>query len=165
MWGVANTSYLRREVESYVRTVLERRYGQTFSARVLQLRTGGSHEFDCVSRDGSVVASVKSASGLTAGGKNPSGKIKDSLAELYYLSLVEAPVRLLVLTTPAFYEIFTKATRGAIAEGIGVECIPLPTEIQAEVDQVVRAASAEVTPSVALKAVPSEVESGDPEDS
>lgn len=161
---MANTSYLRREVEAYVRVVLQQRHGQTFSARTLRLRTGGSHEFDCVSDDGFVVASVKSASGLTASGKSPSGKIKDSLAELYYLSLIDAPVRSLVLTTPAFYDIFTKVARGAIAEGIAVECIPLPLEIQAQVDRVVRAASAEVTPNFALKTVPFEVESGDPED-
>jgi hypothetical protein len=161
---MANTSYLRREVEDYVRTVLSERHGRAFAARPLKLRTGGMHEFDCVSSDGSIVASVKSASGLTASGKNPSGKIKDSLAELYYLSLVEAPVRLLVLTTPSFYDIFTKVARGAIAEGIAVECISLPDAIQAEVDKVVRLASAEVTPALASAAVPTEVETGDPED-
>lgn len=110
--GMADTSYLRSAVEGYVRDQLAAEFGQPFSARVLQLQPGGYHEFDAVSDDGSVVASVKSASGLTSGGNIPSGRIKDCLAELYYLSLVDAPIRRLVLTTPAFFAIFTSKTNG-----------------------------------------------------
>jgi hypothetical protein len=155
---VANTSYLRREVEGYVRAQLSEEFDQPFTAEFLSLRTGGRHEFDAVSADRSVVASVKSASGLTSGGRVPSGKIKDCIAELYYLSLVEAPVRRLVLTTPAFFEIFVKATTGAVAEGITIVCLPLPAAIQAQVDEVVREASREVTPAAASAAVAAEVE-------
>jgi hypothetical protein len=90
---VADTSYLRREVENYVRAQLAEEFGQHFTAEFLSLAPGGRHEFDAVAADRSVVASVKSASGLTAGGRVPSGKIKDCVAELYYLSLVEAPTR------------------------------------------------------------------------
>lgn len=100
--------YLRRVVEGYVREQLRREFEQPFAAASLALAPGGRHEFDAVSQDGRVVASIKSASGLTAGGRIPAGKIKDSVAELYYLSLVSAPVRRLVLTTPAFFEIFEK---------------------------------------------------------
>jgi hypothetical protein len=143
---MADTTYLRRVVETYVREQLAAEFGQPFSATVLPLRPGGRHEFDAVSEDQRIVASVKAASGLTAGGRNPSGKIKDCLAELYYLSLVQAPIRRLVLTTPAFFEIFTRAIVGAVASGIDVVCLPLPTEIQAEVDRVAAVASSEVSP-------------------
>lgn len=155
---MANTAYLRREVEKHVRGVLEARYGIPFTSQVLKLRTGGRHEFDATSVDRRIVVSVKTASGLTAGGKNPSGKVKDCLAELYYLSLVDAPERILVLTTPAFYAIFTKVTAGAVAEGIAIECIQLPAEIQAEVDRIVAAASREVSPAREREAVATEVE-------
>ncbi|MFI5260101.1 MAG: hypothetical protein ACHQ01_10925 [Candidatus Limnocylindrales bacterium] len=143
---MADTMYLRRVVETYIRERLALEFGQPFSARFLDLVSGGKHEFDAVSHDQRVVASIKAASGLTSGGRNPSGKIKDSIAELYYLSLVSAPVRRLILTTPAFYGIFKKATTGAVAAGIDVVCVPLPAEIQREVDRVVSAASQEVTP-------------------
>jgi hypothetical protein len=155
---VANTSYLRREVEGYVRAQLGKEFEQPFTAEFLSLRTGGRHEFDAVSADRSVVASVKSASGLTSGGRVPSGKIKDCIAELYYLSLVDAPIRRLVLTTPAFFEIFVKATVGAVAEDIEIVCLPLPAAIQTQVDAVVRAASREVTPAAASAAVATEAE-------
>jgi hypothetical protein len=69
------------------------------------------------------------------------------VAELYYLSLVKAPIRLLVLTTPEFFDIFTKKTAGAVADGIEIICIPLSETIQAEVVEIKRRASSEVSPS------------------
>jgi hypothetical protein len=155
---VADTSYLTTVVEDYVRDRLSEEFGQTFRKQTLPLAPGGRHEFDAVSVDRRVVASIKAASGLTSGGRVPSGKIKDSLAELYYLSLVDAPVRLLVLTTQAFFDIFTRKTVGAVAEGIRVSCIPLPTEIQRRVDDVVRIASQEVSPGTAAATIAGEIE-------
>jgi hypothetical protein len=155
---MANTRYLRQEVESYVRRRLAEEFGQPVTAEFLDLRTGGRHEFDAVAADRTVVASVKSASGLTSGGRNPAGKIKDCVAELYYLSLVAAPTRRLILTTPAFFELFVRKTAGAVAEGIDVVCMPLPAEMQEQVDVVVREASREVSPAAAAAAVATEVE-------
>ena len=145
---MADTTYLTREVEDYVRSELARQTGQSFTKSRITLRTGGSHEFDAVSVDATVVASIKSASGKTSGGNVPSGKINDCLAELYYLSLVGAPTRFLVLTTPEFFEIFAKKTQGAVAEGIEIICIRLPPEMQAKVDAVKYEASQEVSPRV-----------------
>jgi hypothetical protein len=71
---VANTSYLRYTVEPWVRDRLAERYGQDFYPRVLPLETGGSHEFDAVSSDGGIVASIKANSGLTSGGNHPTGR-------------------------------------------------------------------------------------------
>jgi hypothetical protein len=155
---MANTSYLKNVVEPHIRTVLADRHGVAFTAQFLELRSGGRHEFDAVSSDGRVIASIKSASGLTSGRKKPSGKIKDCIAELYYLSLVDAPERVLVLTTPAFYDIFAKDMLGKVAEGITIECIPLPPDMQAEVDKVVKAASDEVSPEAAKRAIAAEIE-------
>jgi hypothetical protein len=158
-WTVANTNLLRREVEGYVRRVLTERHQQEFRAERLTLRTGGTHEFDAVSADGQIIVSIKSASGLTAGGKHPSGKIKDCLAELYYLSLVDAPVRMLVLTTPEFHRLFTKKIAGALADGLFIECFPLSADLQKQVDDVVRRASQGVSPARAAMDVATEVES------
>jgi len=154
---MADTTLMRHRVEDLVRDQLAKRHGSEFSAQFLPLRPGGKHEFDAVSRDGTVVVSVKSASGLTAGGRVPAGKIKDCIAELYYLSLVDAPIRALVLTTPAFHAIFMRIIRGAIAEGITIECMPLPADLQRQVDEVVRIASREVSPQAAREMVAGEV--------
>ena len=143
---MAKTSYLTTVVEEAVRATLAQRHGVAFTKRRMPLLPGGLHEFDAVAEDGSIVASIKAASGRTAGGKVPSGKIKDSIAELYYLSLVQAPRRLLVLTSAEFHEILTRTLRDKIAQGIEVAHIPLPLDVEAEVVRVQRVASVEVTP-------------------
>jgi hypothetical protein len=150
--------YLRRDVEAYVRGHLAEEFGQAFAAEVLALRTGGRHEFDAAAADKSVVASIKSSSGLTSGGNMPNGKVNDCLAELYYLTLVDAPIRKLVLTTPAFFDMFTRRTIGALSVDVEVVCVPLPPDIQAKVNSVVLAASREVTPGAAAAAIAAEVE-------
>lgn len=78
--SVANTSYPRREVEGYVHTQLSKELDQPFTAVFLSLQTGGRHEFDAVSADHSVVASVKSASGLTSGGRGKQTTVIPSAA-------------------------------------------------------------------------------------
>ena len=93
---------------------------------MLRLAPGGTHEFDAVSDDGRIVVSIKANSGLTSGGNHPTGKVATCLNEVYFLTLVDADVRLLALTNPAFHTIFTRITAGQIAPGIGVELLPLP---------------------------------------
>lgn len=70
----------------------------------------------------------------------------DCIAELYFLTLVQAPRRQLILTTEAFYDIFTRTLRGKVAAGIEVIHLPLPPEVQAEVTAVQQIASAEMFP-------------------
>ena len=143
---MANTAMLRYKVEPVIRAQLALEFGQEFSSRVLALPGGGRREFDAVSADGEVVVSIKCSSGLTSGGKLPGGKINSCITDLYYLNLVSARVRRLVLTNPSFHEIFTRRMQGALVPGIDVALVPLPVELQAEVDQVVREASHEMRP-------------------
>lgn len=143
---MADTTYLRYAVEPYIRERLAERFKQSFAPKPVHLITGGKHEFDAVSADDSIIVGIKAASGMTSGGRVPSGKLNNAIAELYYLSLVAAPTRILVLTTPTFYALMIKKVKGALAPGIAIECIELPNEMQIEVDKVVKAASAEVSP-------------------
>lgn len=154
---MANTSYLRYTVEPWVRDRLAEKYGQAFSPRVLPLTPGGTHEFDAVSHDRRIVASIKANSGLTSGGNHPTGKVATCLNEVYFLTLVDAWTRLLVLTNPDFHKIFTRATAGQIAPGVKVELLPLPADMQQSVDGVTALASMEmsreaVTAATALEA-------------
>lgn len=142
---MADTTYLKNVVEPFVRDQLASRYGVPFQSRVLTLVTGGTHEFDAVSADGRVVAAIKAHSGKTARGLHPAAKVRDAEAELYYLTLVAAPIRLLVLTNREFYEIMERRLTGRLAPGIAVEHIPLPDDIQKEVTRVQAVASQEVT--------------------
>ena len=143
---MADTTLLKKVVEPYVRTALAKAFGVPFDSKVITLTTGGTHEFDAVSGDGSIVAGIKSLSGKTARGRVPDGKIKNALAELYFLVLASATTRLLVLTDPEFYEIMTAKLAGRLAPGITIKLIELPPDIQARVREVQKRASDEVSP-------------------
>lgn len=136
----------------------EEEYRQPFASCIMHLTTGRMHEFDAVYADRQIVARIKSASRLTATGRNRAGKIKDSIAQPYFLSLVKASIRKLILTTPAFHRTFQKVMKGKVAPGLSVRCIPLSTEIQLAVDKIVAEASAEASPALATKAVAAELE-------
>lgn len=124
---------------------------------MLDLTTGGRHEFDAVSADFQIVASIKATSGKTARGKIPSGKFNNAIAELYYLSLVEAPTRLLVLTFPPFRDMLAAKVHGALVPGVELECVPFPDDMQGEVDRVLAAASKEVSPAAVEAILEAEV--------
>lgn len=114
---MADTSIYKRTVEPYVRAALEAIHGVKFESRVLNLTSGGTHEFDAVANDGSIVASIKSLSAKTKTGNNPDARYKNCIAEIYFLSLVEAPRRMLVLTTPQWHVMFTRYIKGRLVSG------------------------------------------------
>jgi hypothetical protein len=155
---MANTAALRYKVEPWVRSALEERYGQPFSSQVLELSPGGRHEFDAVSEDGTIVVSIKTNSGLTSGGKFPAGKVSTVTAELYYLMLVDAREKILVLTNREFHEILLRHLKGAVPSDITVMLMALPDELQVEVDATIAAASREMTPADVAEAVSTLVE-------
>ena len=141
---MADTSYLRYTVEPWIREQLQGTYRQTFTSQVLELRTGGRREFDAVSEDRCVVASVKAHSGATSSGRNPSAKINSALLEIYFLMLVPADERILVLTNPEFFAIFNRSTKGRVVPEVRVELMPLPLDMQTRVDAVTKRASDEM---------------------
>jgi len=127
---MANTTYLTNQVEDYVRLVLAEQYGQPFTKERLDLSSGGQHEFDAVAADRKIIASIKSASGRTSGGNHPTGKVMACIAEMYFLTLVEAQTKVLVLTSEEMYKILLKTLRGRIASGLTIEHVPLSDSIQ-----------------------------------
>ncbi len=141
---MADTSYLRYTVEPWIRDQLQGTYRQTFTSQVLELRTGGRREFDAVSEDRCVVASVKAHSGATSSGGIPSAKINSALLEIYFLMLVPADERILVLTNPEFFAIFNRSTKGRVVPEVRVELMPLPLDMQTRVDAVTKRASDEM---------------------
>ena len=93
-----------------------------------------------------------------AGPSRPTGKVATCLNEIYFLTLVRAPERLLVLTNPDFHAIFTRVTSGQIAQGIRVELLPLPSAMQQVVDEVTARASKEMSREVVIVASAVEAE-------
>jgi hypothetical protein len=129
----------------WIRDELAREFGTPFEKAKVALTTGGYRTFNGVAADGLTVASITNSSGATSGGKRPVGKIRGAVAELYFLQLVEAPRRMLVVTNPEFCVYLTDYLEGALASGLSIHQVQLPPEMQAEVANVNRTASEEMT--------------------
>jgi hypothetical protein len=140
---MANTTELHRAFD-WVRSELGRRFGVEFSKASVRLVTGGSRTFNAVAADRSVVATIMNSSGLTASGKKPVGKLRGAEAELYFLMLVDAPHRILVMTNDEFLALLRKDLAGALASGFALDHVALPTELAAAVRQVPGIASREM---------------------
>ncbi|HEY0452070.1 hypothetical protein [Actinophytocola sp.] len=139
---MVNSRYLTNAVEDHVRDVLSAKYETVFTKEALRLQPGGYHEFDAVSDNRRIVASIKTASG----GRHPTGNVLNCIAELYFLSLVRASKRILVLTSGEFQELFARTMDGKVAHGIEISYIPLPAEVASRVAAVQLATNEEIQP-------------------
>ncbi len=149
--------------EEWIRAkALPKMFGQPFEKRFLSVGTksNGSpaeHEFDAVSEDGTIVVSIKALTGKTAGGRNPSGKIKDAYAELMFLGLAQAAKKYLVLTDKNFFQLFHRQSDGKRPLGVELMLILLPGWIKKKVDLAKDGASEEVFPKRVGKSEPKPV--------
>ena len=130
---MANTNALK-EIEQYVREWCSRKYGIKFEdhEKEIKLTTGGKHRFDVVSKDGNVVAGIKT-SALRENGRVGTGVIKSTFTELYFLSLVKANTRLMILTDKEYCEHFQRISNGKVATGIEIIHYSLPIEVQEKI--------------------------------
>jgi hypothetical protein len=141
---MANTTALQAAIE-WARETLAAEHRTQFSKRPVHLRTGGTHTFNAVAADGRIVATVMNSSGATSGGKKPTGKIRGAIAELYFLSLVVAPSRILVVTNASFLSYLEQQLEGALTEGLSLVHLELPPDLAAAVAAVSQSASDEMS--------------------
>ena len=134
---MADTTRLKSKIEPFVRAWLAEKFGRPFRTQFLPLSgvkgKPAQHEFDAVSEDKKIVCGIKTASWTTSGGKRGSGKIQGAYAELYFLNLVEAGQKYLVLTDNEFYEKLKNDSRGKLAPDTDLLYCELPEDLQREV--------------------------------
>ena len=141
---MANTNYLKNEVENWVRSWLAGQFpGHSFAKHTLKLSTGGQHEFDAVSSDRNIIAGIKTNSYKTKSGNLPQGKFAELYRELYFLSLFNGSNKVLILTNEDMFNDFRKRSEGKVAEGIRILFCQLPPAIIQKVKAVQRQASSE----------------------
>jgi hypothetical protein len=137
---MADTTALKTKVEECVRAWLDQRFETRFTKQFLPLvgvqGNPKKHEFDAVSEDGSIVCGIKTASWKTSGGKRGSGKVQGAYTELYFLSLVQAKDKYLILTDPEFFRCFTQECGGRLAIGIKLLHYQLPADLCTEIDAI-----------------------------
>lgn len=145
---MANTR-VQLEVEDWVRQHwFPQHYAQAFRRERLRLSSGGFFDFDAVSADNSIVASISTSSGLTAGGKNPAGKIQKLRADMLFLLMVNVSKRFIVLTEQSMYDLCLKEkANGRVPLEIEFVLAKLPEALSKSLQEARSIASKEVSPN------------------
>jgi hypothetical protein len=101
------------EVEDWVRrNWMPTHFGRKFFRERLRLRSGGVFDFDAVSDDRSIVATISTSGATTARGKYAASKLHKLRADMLFLILVDAERRVIVLTEKDMFDQCNKEVSG-----------------------------------------------------
>jgi hypothetical protein len=119
------------EVEDWVRQQwMPTKYGMNFYRERLKIRSGGVFDFDAVSRDKSIIATISTSGAKTSGRKLAVGKIMKIRSDMLFLTMVETKQRVVVLTEQDMYEQCLKEKAGGrVPPEIDFAFAPLPAEL------------------------------------
>jgi hypothetical protein len=147
------------EVEDWVRVNwMPNHFGQKFYRNRLRLSAGGVFDFDAVSEDQSIVASISTSAMKTSGGKAASGKLMKLRSDMLFLLMAETvSKRFIVLTEHSMFVVCQKERESGRAPlGIDFLLAKIPDELEHRLIQARIAASKEVSPRAAEQ-LPDEV--------
>jgi hypothetical protein len=118
-------------VEDWVRrNWMTENYGAKFNRDRLPLRSGGIFDFDAVSEDNSIVASISTSGAKTSGGKYATGKFMTIRSDILFLTMVEANRRIIVLTErDMFVQCEKEKAAGRIPPAIEFAFAEIPDEM------------------------------------
>lgn len=123
---------IQLEVEDWVRRHwMAPHFGMKFSRERLRLRSGGVFDFDAVSEDHSVVATISTSGSKTAGGKNAVGKMLKLRSDMLFLTMVEAKRRIIILTERDMCDQCEREVAGGrVPAEIEFACAVIPDELR-----------------------------------
>jgi hypothetical protein len=123
------------------------RLGQSFDQIPLRLSAGGHYNFNAVSRDNTIAASISTSGARTASGKRGVGKLLKIHSDIMFLLLADVHRRLVVLTEPDMYLLCQdEVARGRMPKDIEFLLADLPQELRRRLQVAREVASREVTP-------------------
>jgi hypothetical protein len=139
---------VQSEVEDWVRREwMATTLGQRFSKERVKLRSGGVFEFDAVSNDFQVIATISTSSGNTSSGKRGVGKFMKIRSDMYFLLLAPAGRRLVILTEPDMHQACcAEKDSGRVPEEIEFILAEIPPDLRHRLEAAKRVASEEVRP-------------------
>ena len=117
-------------IEESVRTILSKEYGVALTKRRLTLQrkkhdgSAKRHEFDLVSPDQRIVGEVKSYKYTRKAQANT--RFPRMMLDCWYLTLVKADIKLMILTDETFYKEFQKNSNGLLPPSIKIFHCPVP---------------------------------------
>jgi hypothetical protein len=124
---------MQLEVEDWVRrNWMPTQYGAKFSRERLPLRSGGVFDFDAVSDDHSIVATISTSGAKTSTGNQGSGKILKLRSDMLFLTMVEAKRRVIILTERDMCDQCEKEFAGGrVPPEIKFVCAVIPDDLRA----------------------------------
>jgi hypothetical protein len=106
-------------------------FGTRFARERLRLRSGGVFDFDAVSEDHSIVATISTSGSRTAGGKHAVGKILKLRSDMLFLTMVEAKRRIIILTElDMCAQCEKEAASGRVPPEIEFVCAIIPDDLR-----------------------------------
>ena len=123
------------------------RFGCQFWLGNRRITSGGTHEFDAVSGQDGIYASISTSRLRNAAGKIGAGKVCKIRSDLFFLLLATASRRLCVLTEEDMFEFwFKERQNGRVPESIEFQYVELPFNLRRKLEDSRRIASDEVSP-------------------
>lgn len=140
------------EVEDWVRNNwMLATYGMKFRRERLKLRSGGKFDFDAVSDDDTIVATISTSASITTGGKHGVGKMMKLRSDMLFLLMAEAKRRLVVLTEQDMYaKCLAEVDGGRVPPEIEFALAEIPDELSTRLQKARAASSKEVSPNILL---------------
>lgn len=123
---------IQLEVEDWVRrNWMPKQYGCKFFRERLPIRPGGVFDFDAVSEDHSIVATISTSGAKTSGGKHAVGKMLKLRSDMLFLTMVDAKRRVIVLTEQDMCDQCQKEREGGrMPPEIEFVCANIPEELR-----------------------------------
>ncbi len=136
------------EVEDWVRREwMPGQFGQRFGRERVPLTPGGVFDFDAVSEDDTIVATISTSGARTASGKLGVGKLLKIRSDMYFLMLAKAQRRVVVLTEPDMLDrLMEERKSGRIPPEIEFVRVSLPETLASKLKKARTIASREVSP-------------------
>lgn len=136
------------EVEDWVRTTwMPTTFSQRFRRERLPIRPGGKFDFDAVSEDNAIIATISTSSSLTSGGKHGVGKMMKLRSDMLFLIMAQAERRLIVLTEKDMHErCLAEAAGGRVPPEVEFLLAEIPESLRERLVTAKAKSSAEVAP-------------------
>lgn len=136
------------ECEDWVRREwMPKFFGQQFYRERMPLSSGGVFDFDAVSADKTIVASISTSGARTARGKHAVGKLMKLRSDMLFLLLCEAPRKVMVLCEADMYgRCQLEREGGRVPKEIEFVHAPLPEELAIKLLAARKVGSDEVSP-------------------
>jgi len=142
---MVDTTKIKNVIEPYVRNWLSKQFpGHVFKEKSIKLTTSGSHSFDAVAEDTSIVAAILSSRAKTRTGRENTGGVRKALSEVGYLKVAPERVkRVMVFTDDDFCQLIRRRSSRLGIEPIQMMVCKLPPHLEAVLREILDKASHE----------------------